>query len=182
MSKLSKGAAALPVALLAAALLLAAPSCRRPKVQVQETEEEAPHLASTVQMADPAAAGQLSSGFYDVEANAWRWTQRQFAVVLRPPVRAAQQGAVLELHLTIPRSSMDKLKSLSLSASIGGTALAPETYTKAGDYVYRREAPANLLAGEKVRIDFQLDKALPPGAVDKRELGIVVASVGLAAQ
>jgi hypothetical protein len=117
-----------------------------------------------------------------VEANAWRWTQGQFAVTLRPPARAAQQGAVLELHLTVPRPSIEKLQRLSLSATVAGTALTPETYTKAGDYIYRRDVPANLLAGDTVRIDFQLDKTMPPGAVDKRELGIVVSSAGLVAQ
>jgi len=174
MTKHFRGAAA-----LLPALLLAAPACKHEKVHARLTIEEAPRLASTVRMGDPSAANQLASGFYGMEANAWRWTSRQFAVTLRPPVHAAQQGAVLELHLTVPRPSIDKLKSLSLAASIGGAALAPETYTKAGDYTYRREVPANLLADDAVRIDFQLDKALPPGDVDKRELGVVVSSAAL---
>ena len=166
-----------------AALLLTAPACKqRATVRVQETVEEAPRLASAVRMGDRAAAGQLVSGFYDIEANAWRWTARQFAVNLRPPARAAQQGAMLELHLTVPAPTIAKLGSVSLSATAGGAALAPETYAKAGDYTYRRELPANLLAGETVRIDFQLDKAMPPGDADKRELGLVVASVGLVAR
>jgi hypothetical protein len=86
---------------------------------------------------------------------------------------------VLELRLTVPRTNIDKLGSMTLSATLGGTALAPETYSKAGDYTYRREVPANLLAGDAVRIDFQLDKAMPPGDVDRRELGIVATSVRL---
>jgi hypothetical protein len=162
-----------------AALLLAAPACKHRKVQIIETVEEAPHLASTVRMGDPAVAAQLTGGFYGIEAGAWRWTGRQFAVTLRPPTHAAQQGAVLELHLTVPRPSIDKLKNLSLTATVGGATLAPETYTGAGDYTYRREVAGNLLGGDAVRIDFQLDKALPPGAVDKRELGVVVSSAAL---
>ncbi|MEI9975447.1 MAG: hypothetical protein WDO73_27300 [Ignavibacteriota bacterium] len=96
--------------------------------------------------------------------------------------RAAQQGATLELHLTAPAPSIQKLGSLTLSASIGGTTLGPETYSKAGEYTYKRDVPANLLAGDTVRVDFQLDKVIPPGDVDKRELGVVASSVALVAK
>ena len=165
--------------LLLAVLLLAAPACKRGQVHHVDTVEEAPRLASSVRMGDRTMAHQLAGGFYEIEANAWRWTMQKFAVNLRPPARSAQQGAVLELHLTVPPPSIQKLGSITLSASAGGTPLAPETYSKAGEYTYRRDVPSNLLAGDAVRIDFQLDKAVPPGDVDKRELGIVASSVGL---
>jgi hypothetical protein len=168
--------------ILLAALLAATTACKHPTVHSTDTIEEAPHLASTVQMGDRTTAKQLASGFYDIESNAWRWTMQKFAVDLRPPAHSAQQGAVLELHLTIPPSSIQKLGSIALSAAIGGTALAPETYSKAGQYTYRRDVPANLLVGDTARIDFQLDKAVPPGDVDKRELGVVAVSVGLVAK
>jgi hypothetical protein len=165
--------------LLLAALLAAMPACKHPAVHSTDTIEEAPHLASTVQMSDRTVASQLASGFYDIESNAWRWTMQKFAVNLRPPAHSAQQGAVLELHLSIPPASIRKLGRITLSAALGGTALAPETYAKAGEYNYRRDVPATLLAGDTVRIDFQLDKSVPPDGVDKRELGVVALSVGL---
>ena len=55
-----------------------------------------------------------------------------------------------------------------------GSALPPETYTTAGDYFYVREIPASLLTGDSLRVDFQLDKAMPPSSADIRELGIIV--------
>lgn len=165
-----------------AALLAAAPACKHPTVHSTDTIEEAPRLASLVHMGDRTMANQLASGFYDIESGAWRWTMQQFAVNLRPPAHSAQQGAVLELHLTVPPPSIRKLGSITLSAAIGGSVLAPETYSKAGEYTYRRDVPANLLGGDAVRIDFQLDKAMPPDDVDKRELGIVTSSVSLAAK
>lgn len=165
--------------LLLAALLVAAPACKRSQVHHVDTVEEAPRLASTVRMGDRTMARQLAGGFHEIESDAWRWTMRKFAVNLRPPAHAAQQGAVLELHLTVPLPSIQKLGSITLSATVGGTTLAPETYAKAGEYTYRRDVPASLLAGDAVRIDFQLDKAVPPGEVDQRELGIVASSVGL---
>jgi hypothetical protein len=171
----------LPAA-LTMALLAAISACKHPTVHSTDTIEEAPHLASTVQMGDRTMANQLASGFYGIESNAWRWTMQKFAVDLRPPAHAAQKGAVLELHLSVPPASIQKLGSIALSAAIGGIALAPETYSKAGQYTYRRDVPANVLIGDSVRIEFQLDKAVPPGDVDKRELGVVAVSVGLVAK
>jgi hypothetical protein len=165
---------------LAALPLVFAPGCRRAKkVQVQATEEEAPRMASVVHMSDPKTAGQLVTGFYDVENNSWRWSQRRFSVVLRPPVGAAQRGANLSLKFTIPDVVIAKLKDVEVSAVLNGTALPPEKYTKPGEYTYTREVAQTLLTGESVRIDFTLDKAMAPGETDQRELGVVVASIGL---
>ena len=165
--------------LLIAALLLAAPACKRAPVRHVDKVEEGPKLASSFQIGDSTMAKQLAGGFYDIESGAWRWTMHKFAVTLGPPARSAQQGAVLELHLTVPPSSIQKLGSVTLTASIGGTALAPETYTQPGEHVYRGDVPANLLTGDTVRVDFQLDKVVPPGDVDQRELGVVASSVRL---
>jgi len=168
--------------ILLAALLLATPACKRGQVHHVDTVEETPRLASMVRIGDRTMSHQLVSGFYDVENNAWRWTMQKFAVNLRPPARSAQQGAVLELHLTVPPPSIQALGSITLSANVGDAALAPETYSKAGDYTYRRDVPASALTGDVARVDFQLDKVVPPGDVDKRELGVVASSVGLAAK
>jgi hypothetical protein len=169
--------------LLLAALLAAAPACKtHHQVHSTDTIEEAPRLASSVRMDDPTIAGQLAKGFHGIESNAWRWTERKFTVDLALPAHSAQRGAILELHLTVPPPSIQKLGSITLSAAIGGTALPPETYSKAGEYTYRRDVSPNVLAADPVRIDFQLDKAMPPSDVDKRELGIVTSSVGLVAK
>ncbi len=161
-------------------LALAAAGCKRHKVATRPTDEGAPRrLASVVAMNDARAAGQLLSGFHSVEEGAWRWTERQFSISLARPLHAEQKGATLLVKLTVPPVSIDKLKSLKLSASVNGNSLDPETYTKPGNYVYRREVPANLLGGDPMRVDFSLDKAIPPGSPDIRELGVVVLSIGL---
>jgi hypothetical protein len=79
----------------------------------------------------------------------------------------------------VPPVIVEKLKTITLSATIGGSALAPETYTQAGDYTYTRDAAPALLGGESVRVDFQLDKSMPPSGADLRDLGVVVLSAGL---
>jgi hypothetical protein len=159
----------------AAVLMLASSSCK-PNAE-GSGEAVAGSLMSTVHMADPKAAGQLLRGFYPVEGNAWRWTAGKFAVALRPPAGAAQSGAKLVARFTIPESSLARIKSMTLSASVGGLALPPETYKKAGEYTYTRDVAATALSGGKVVVEFALDNYLPAGTVEARELGVVAGSI-----
>jgi hypothetical protein len=167
--------------------VLWAPACKRHKATVQaESAAKGPaaplYLSSFLHMGDPKAEPQLVSGFHEVENNAWRWTAQRFSVALRPPFGAAQKGATLDLRLTVPPPVIQKLTSVTLKASIGGTALPPETYSAAGDYDYKRDVAPSLLAGDAALIEFQLDKALAPSPADERELGIVVSRIGLASK
>jgi hypothetical protein len=141
--------------------------------------EQPGRLAPFVRMGDRRAQMQLWKGFYGIEGGAWRWTARQFSVMLLPPAGADRNGARLEFHLSVPAVVIDKLKQISLSASIGGQALKSDTYRQPGDYTYAADVPAELLAGESVKVDFQLDHVMPPIPPDVRELGMVAQSVGL---
>ena len=172
-----------PAAAAATLLILALgiTGCKRHRRTVQ-TVEEAPMLASVVATADPQVARQLVSGFYGVEQNAWRWTTGRFSVVLRPPASAATKGATLQLKFAIPDVAMEKFKTVSLSGYVNGTPLTPETYTKAGQYTYTRDVPGNLLSGDVARVDFSVDKTLPPTPADRRELGVVASLVGFQAK
>ena len=169
----------------AAALLpaLALLGCKRKQtVKVEQADEEAPRMASMVHMGDPKSDSQLVTGFYGIEQNAWRWTAQKFSVVLRPPAGAAQKGATLNLQVAVSDTTIQKLKTITLFAAAGATPLPPETYTQAGPFTYSRDVPASQLGGESIRIDFQVDKALPPIGADRRELGIIVNSVALDAK
>ena len=169
---------------MALALLLAVAGCRRKEtVSVQQTDEEGPRMASVVHTGDPQSDTQLVVGFYAIEQNSWRWTAQRFSVVLRPPAGAAERGATLNMQLSVPDAVISRLKTISVSGNIGATQLSPETYTQQGPYTYTRDIPASLLNGEALRIDFKLDKSLPPGTGgDQRELGVIVSSVGLEAK
>jgi hypothetical protein len=155
-------------------LALAPLGCKR-----KQAGKEAPAMASTIHMGDPKTQAQLVSGFYGIEQNAWRWTGRRFSLVLRPPLGASQKGGTLQLRLTVPTVIVEKLTTIALSVTINGTSLPPETYTQAGDYTYTRDVAPPLLAGQSVRVDFQLDKSIPPSGADLRDLGVVVLSAGL---
>jgi len=156
-------------------------ACKRHK-RVQTTEEEGAPLASIVHVADPQAASQLLSGFYGVEQNSWRWTAGKFSVVLHPPRTGASKGATLQLKFTVPEVLITKLQAISLSAAVNGMPLSPESYTQPGQFTFSRDVPANLLGSDSVKVDFSLDKTLPPTATDQRELGVVVTTVGFEAK
>ncbi len=169
----------LTLAALAAFLCLAPAGCqRRQKVRVQQTDEEAPTLATMVHVADPRVSAQLLSGFYSVEQNSWRWTSGKFAVLLRPPRTAAQKGAVLQFKFSVPDPIIANLKTVTLSASVNGTPLAAETYTQAGEFTYSRDVPAALLGGDAAKVEFALDKTFAPTGVDQRQLGVVASMIG----
>jgi hypothetical protein len=165
-------------AILVLLLALAPIACKRHRRPPVQTVEEAPALASVVATADPHAVKQLVSGFYGVDQNSWRWTAGRFSVLLRPPRTAATNGAILQLKLAIPDVALAKIKGVTLSAYVNGTALTPETYTQAGQFTYSRDVLSSLLGGDVARIDFSLDKTMPPTASDRRELGVVVSMIG----
>jgi hypothetical protein len=162
--------------------LIALCACKRSPEKVllrATTEETAPPLATVVHTADPQASAQLIAGFYDVEQNSWRWTRRKFAVNLRSPVDSNRNGATLVLKFVIPDPVIARLKTVTLSASVAGFALAPETYTASGSQTYSREVPGKALTTGAVKVEFALDKALPPGPSEQRELGVVANSIAL---
>ena len=174
-----RAAVRLCCSLILMALVLAPMGCKKKKVRVGATDEETPKMMSVLNMGDPKVEPQLVKGFHGIEASAWRWTEKQFTVALRPPFGSGQKGAKLTVKLTVPPVTIEKLKNVALSATAGGSALPPETYTTAGEYVYVREIPASLLTGDSLRVDFQLDKAMAPSGADIRELGIIVLNIGL---
>jgi FkbM family methyltransferase len=137
---------------------------------------------STVDVADGVASGQLIRGFHSLEANAWRWTDQNFTVALPTPAGANRSGAALTLILTVPDVSLQKLKTLTLSAKAGGVSLPPETYTTPGRYEYKRQVPGAAFNKDMMEVDFSLDKALPTGGDDPQRLGVIVTAVSLKAK
>lgn len=168
----------LSLTLILLPLLLAGSGCKRR----HNSSGQAQLLASSIYAGDPNVASHFASGFYGVEENAWRWTGKDFAVDLSPPLHSDQKGAQLVMKLAVPDVVIQKLASVQLSASIQGYKLDPQIYTKSGQYTYTRDVPADKLQSDAVRIDFALDHALPPTERDQRQLGIIVSEVGLIAK
>jgi hypothetical protein len=130
-------------------------------------------------MGDPSYAPQLLKGFHGVEASSWRWTQKDFAVALGAPAGADKNGAKLVFRFSVPELVAQKLKSVTLSASINSFPLEPQQYAKSGFFTYSRDVPADRLKTGQAIVEFTLDKALEPGEVETRQLGIIASQVGL---
>jgi hypothetical protein len=160
--------------------LIALAGCRGRHSRTEvHNEEPAPGstLSAFVRMSDPAAPAQLTKGFYGLEGGAWRWTAGTFQAALRPPL-TTEKGALLVFSFSIPEVVIQKLSSFTLTASIGSTKLKSEKYSKPGDFTFSADVPAALLTGDKVLVDFAMDKSLAAGTVDQRELGLVATAVG----
>lgn len=169
---------------LTLAILLSATGCRgkhsRTAVQNDEPEPTAkPALASAFKVNDPGAPAQLTKGFYGLESNTWRWTSGNFSVLLKTPPGAAQTGATLTLALVISNDVLKAVESQTVTANIAGKPLKSEKYTTAGNHTFSANIPAASLAGDTVTIDFSVDKPLPPGPADRRELAIIATAIGL---
>jgi hypothetical protein len=177
--------AALVLAVALAVLLLA--GCPSNAPELAESKNETPEsaalpdgLLSSAHMGDPRAVPQLLEGFYGLEQGVWRWTARKFSVALQAPAGGAGQESQLEFKFTLPEAVISRLSSVTLTARINGTDVGSESYQAQGEYVFTKPVPAGVLAGgEAVKVEFELDKALPPGDADKRELGLVAVSVAL---
>lgn len=115
---------------------------------------------------------ELLSGWHRLEHDSYRWTERRFSVRLKTP--APDQAAKLRLRFYIPPETLDKLGPLTLSAEVNGVSLTPQTYASAEEQVYSANVPAGALTGTRARVEFALDRAVPPSPEDCRELGVVV--------
>lgn len=172
-----------------AALMLASAACGgKHGAQTVQNEEPVPAntgaakppVAPVLAMSDPQAATQLITGFYALEQNSWRWTAGRFSAVLAAPPRAEQTGGTLSFGFTIPDAIFSRLGPLTLTAASGGTVLHAETYKAAGKYTFHADVPAALLAAGSLKVDFALDKSIPPGTSgDRRELGVIASSLGI---
>jgi hypothetical protein len=138
---------------------------------------ERPALATSIEFSKESA--QIDRGFHEIEYGAWRWTSGNFAFRLGLPPRAPF-GSVLTIELTVPEIVIQRSKDANLTCAVNGAPLAPQTWTQAGSYTFRRDVPAT--AAAVATVECVVAKAIPPGTPDKRELGIILKSVKLEAK
>ena len=136
-------------------------------------------VASILNMADPATERQLISGFFAVEGNSWRWTGPAFVVLLKAPRRVDRTSVELVVRLFIPATQIQKLGAMTLSVDVDGVPLSPETFTKSGEFIFRRILPPSGRFAGVLPVNFSFDKAAPPSAQDERELSAIVTSISL---
>lgn len=139
------------------------------------TVGDARNLASTVSVTDPAAYTQFTRGVHEGTGVA-RWTEPKFTVALLTPPHAGQDGAWLSLKFYIAGPEIKALKTVTLSAQIGGKSLSPETYTADGVYEYRREVPKEALDSGVAEVNFSSSEYR---TATGEELGVLIMTVGL---
>jgi hypothetical protein len=117
---------------------------------------------------DPEFSKQ-ATGFHILEKDGWRWTMKEFSLVL-PTSRPA--GSVT-VHVNVPEAEIQKLGAITMSIRVGEHVLAPETFSRAGDYNVTRSVEPEWVTAAENRFDFGVDKTIAPTAADNRELGII---------
>ena len=163
-------------------LLIAVTACSRPHIQgISTIEEEDAPLASAIRAGDPAVDLQFASGFYPAEQDGWRWTRGYFTAMLLAPPDAAAHGALLELRFDVPEVVINRLGPVTLSATISGIPLEPQTRSHPGIEPYRKPIPAKVFSKREVLVEFSLDKVIESNSLpgEDRELGVVVHAVAL---
>ena len=120
---------------------------------------------------DYVGNGRLLKGWHAIEEDTWRWTERQFSVEFAsPPPRG-----VLTLRFALPDIAIEQLGSVTLNVTVNGAALPTATYRESGEHVYTCDVDSSGPA----LVEFEMDRALPPQPPDKRELSVMVLSVGI---
>ena len=123
------------------------------------------------------AQAHLLRGWHMPERDGWRWTERRFSVAF--PNSAPGPGAYLRLNFALPEPVLAALGPVTLEAIAGGRVLPPQQYSSPGEHLYQASLTPDQLAALPLTVEFQLDKAIPPGDADRRELGIIVTSIEL---
>jgi hypothetical protein len=160
--------------------MLASAACRpRDNIKVESPEPEV--LSSVVNTSDPAVAPQLIVGFHEIEQGSWRWTAGKFAVAFKSPARSGGQAARLVMHCSVPEALTSRVGAVTLTAKLNGATLGVQKWETPGEYTFTAAVPASQLSADAVTVDFSLDKFLPAGQADARELGLIVTSVAIEA-
>jgi len=81
----------------------------------------------------------------------------------------------------IPDAILRQTGPVTLSAYLNQTAVEMTTYKTAGAQRFSAMIPPELLRQSPVAIDFHLDRCVPKGVLDSRELGFVAESISLEA-
>ena len=135
-------------------------------------EPELSHL----NLGDVRSKAQLGTGWYGIEDGGWRWMSKQAEAVLRVPAEAAP---LFEMQLFFPPGFMERAGgAVTVSVMLNGRLLTRETYPQPGGYRLAKFVPRDQLIAPTARVTFELNRAMPPGASDQRELGAVVSRLG----
>ena len=121
-------------------------------------------------MAAPPCGFRLLRGWHEMEDDAWRWTERAFSIEV--DTFAPLRPATLRFVFHLPEVVFATAPSLTLAVRINGTPLASGIYSTPGEHEYIGTLPA--LDAGIATVDLELNHAIAPTDLDRRELGLLV--------
>jgi len=110
---------------------------------------------------------KLLEGWHGEEEAGWRWTERRFSFETLCHGRLAVEVYVSPVVI-------QHLGSVTLSARCGGAEFGELAIVSDGAYSYYCDLPED---GAPRTVAFELNRAIQPGRVDGRELGLVVTEI-----
>ncbi len=162
-------------------ILLVGLGCPRnePMAPIKEGDGSLSQLSSSVNVADPRSDAQLLKGFYPLEQGSWRWTEKEFSVILAVPAAVPGHQSSLDVHVTLP-SSLEALLPITLSVDVEDIEAGSQVFDEiVSDHLVTLPVPESALTEDDALVEFKLDKAIGPRESDTRELGVVVTSIAI---
>jgi len=140
------------------------------------TRPAAPGTFSYLTMDEDTPKSQLGSGWYDLEAGGFRWTQPMATATLRRPPNAREFEVVARVAEEQVRG-----KRTELEARLDGESIGHHTFTRAEWETLRWPLPiasAGSEAGDNVQVEFRVTPPYHASNGDRRVFGITVMSLG----
>lgn len=110
---------------------------------------------------------RILNGWHKMEHRAWRWTAREFGVVIENRPGATR----LELKFQAIPALFKSSDTLEVEATVNGEALSRETFGAAGVHVYSLPISS---APQKCEIQIRLSHTFPEPPDSDRDLGVIV--------
>ena len=138
------------------------------QVRAEIMTERKPVLTD-LPMNAPEAEQQIVSGIFALENSQWRWTSKTAVLLLKPPAEASP----LVVRLYIP----DRAPARQVTVELNGQVIASGNYSMPGSYTLVTQP--SKADGDSAQISISVDKTFSTQA-DKRQLGLILMSVGFA--
>jgi hypothetical protein len=114
---------------------------------------------------------KLLHGWHAVEADGWRWTEKDFALqVLLPRDRPTKEFA---LGLTLPEVLLAASDRVTIECELNGAAGRSSAFATAGFHEFRGSF-SSVDVRRPITLRFKVSHNFVPTPPDKRELGVIV--------
>ena len=128
-------------------------------------------VLQTIYTREPAHQGRLLRGFYEIK-EAWRYTNRVFAVSLDPT--RMERPVYLELDFAVPADLARDHPVVRLTARVNGIEIGSQVYVHDGRYIFQRHVPLNALTRRPAVVEFETDQVYTSTENNRLESLIVV--------